>query len=118
MEGDNKFKQKDNSFERDVFEAIQNYNFNTNSHIHITEEEINLYVRMFGNTEIELPDNLVDPGDVFDSITKGKDISKKDMWAIAARRQNPDILPDDVIKKIKKDISEKKWLENKNNETK
>ncbi len=108
MESGNKNNPTDKSFERQVFEALKYYGYKVPK----SQEDIEQYIRMFGSTKIELPDSLSDAGAIFDSIRKNKAsfVESDEIIGMAARRDNGKKIPEHLIKKIKKDIKDGKWL--------
>ncbi|UII77146.1 hypothetical protein LV716_04985 [Flagellimonas sp. HMM57] len=112
----NKFSE---SFERQVYDALKFYGYNLPE----SDEEIESYVEMFGNTKIELPDAVGNPDEIYkkfleenqDEITdEGGDIS-----AIAAQAEEGEDLPDHVKKKIEDSIKYGRRVnQSKNGDTK
>lgn len=102
--------QFEESFEKQVFEAIKFYGYKLPK----SQDEIDQYVRMFGNTKVELPESLTDAGDIFDSI-RNTEISTNEndeIWAMAARGDVGILLPENIINQIKEDIKNGKFLKN------
>jgi hypothetical protein len=96
------------SFEKQVFEALKFYGYKLPK----SKDEIDKYVRMFGNTQVELPESLMDGGAIFDNIKNivNPNIDSDEIWAIAARGDMETPLPEDIVNQIKHDIKEGKWL--------
>lgn len=108
--------QNNESFERQVFEALKFYGYKLPK----TDEEIEMYVKMFGNTKIELPDSMADAGEIFDnfSCVENSNQDCDGVWAMAAQGDKEDLLPEHVLKKIKMDIKKGKWLYKNENDDK
>ena len=112
----NNLHEFDKSFEREVFKALEFYGFKLPK----SDEEIKIYVRMFGNTKIELPDAIADAGAIFDSFTGVENTSNDsdEILAMAAQGDKNGLLPEHILDKIKKDIKNGKWLNNDLHENK
>ncbi|WP_350292480.1 hypothetical protein [uncultured Croceitalea sp.] len=112
----NKFSE---SFERQVYDALKFYGYNLPE----SDEEIESYVEMFGNTKIELPDSIDDPNQIYKKFLEenqdegaygGDDIS-----AIAAQAEEGKDLPDHIKNKIENSIKYGKRVNQcKNGDTK
>lgn len=104
----NKLHQFDKSFEKEVFNALKYYGFKLPK----TDEEVEMYVRMFGSTKIELPKSMTEVGEIFDDFIEGNNSKKGfgEIIAIAAQGDKGKLLPEHIVKKIKMDIKNGKFL--------
>lgn len=112
----NKFSE---SFERQVYDALKFYGYNLPE----SDEEIESYVEMFGNTKIELPDAVDDADQIYkkfieenqdDGNADGGDIS-----ALAAQAEEGNKLPDHIKEKIEDSIKNGRRVnQGKNGDTK
>lgn len=96
----NKFSE---SFERQVYDALKFYGYNLPE----SDEEIESYVEMFGNTKIELPDDVDDADHIYKKFMKeNQDDGNADgsISAMAAQAEEGNSLPDNIIKKIEDSI--------------
>jgi len=111
-----KLHQFDKSFEKEIFKALKFYGFKLPK----SDKEIENYVRMFGNTKIELPDAIADAGAIFDSFISVENSSENcdEILAMAAQGDKRGLLPEHILDKIKKDIKKGKWLNNELHENK
>tara|TARA_R110002124_G_scaffold224592_5_gene389913 strand:- start:3782 stop:4141 length:360 start_codon:yes stop_codon:yes gene_type:complete len=102
------------SFERQVYDALKFYGYNLPE----SDEEIESYVKMFGNTKFELPDSVDDADNIFDKFMEENDdhnITDTDVTAMAAQGEEGDILPDYIKKKIEDDIKTGRRVNVENN---
>jgi len=99
---------KEESFERQVFNALKHYK----CELPESEEEIDNYIKMFGKTKVELPESSKNAGFLFDKLSSVKSINSSNNYIIgmAARGDKPEQLPEHLIAKIKDDIEKEKWL--------
>ncbi len=94
--------------ERQIFDALKHYGYK----VPRSQEEIDKYVRMFGNTKVELPNSLMDAGALFDSAVNNEALPNEinEIEGMAARGDNTDVLPEYIVEKIKEDFKDGKWL--------
>jgi len=88
------------TFEQELSQALKYYGFDMPE----SEEEIDKYVRTFGNTKIELPNSISDAEMLFDKLSEARTTSSDSFSAMAAQGEEGDTLSDDVLEDIKKDI--------------
>ena len=98
----NKFSE---SFDRQVYDALKFYGYNLPE----SDEEIESYIEMFGNTKIELPDSVNDANQIYKKFMEDEKYDEHSdigdvVTAIAAQAGEGNSLPDHIKDKIEESI--------------
>ncbi|MBL6446398.1 hypothetical protein JMN32_08770 [Fulvivirga sp. 29W222] len=104
-------RKSDKSFEQELSEALRYYGYEMPE----SNEEIEKYVKMFGDTKIELPKSIADAEELFDNLVEHHDTASEKFSAMAAQGEEGDTISKDILDDIKKDIKTGKRIKNKDN---